>query len=609
MESGKRADGYEDNDRFCSIDGHTLIQRVTDSPIPVGESEGKQPDLMIGRILAGRYRLLAKLGCGGMGVVYKGQHIKMNRLTAIKMLNSDLSSNPDFVVRFIREAEIVSHLNHPNVVAIYDFGEAEDGIIYLAMEMLEGQQLSDVIIQEGPLSLDRVVNIIGQSASALDAAHKLGLIHRDFKPDNVIICKTAGNGDWVKVVDFGLAKWARVDPENEPLTPRGLVLGTPEYMSPEQVSGKELDLRSDIYNLALVAYEMIAGVHPFQGSRPLRRMVNRLLEPPLPFRLVRPQLDVPVAVEQVVTKALARNPDERYPSVLEFASELRAAARSGTFYQRRSMHTQPLTASSGGAAGDTNMAGQAGITSSLDQGMGGEAERSRPEPVGNWRRLAKVFTPALVLVTIAILAATFFYNQTPSKPALMGDTSQGETAPVDPQGEPKAAEAGVKSDKQSGEVGSPDRTAREPIRPEQGEKKSSPYSPVQKAEIPAAEQKSGGQPAETNLVVGGKTSAGSRTEERTPEVSAASIGEDHMKRGLSLLRAGSYAQAIVEFLAVERLQPANQDVHYMAGLAYEKLGRRADALAAYEKCESGPYASVASQHVKRLSKKVGKKKD
>lgn len=290
------------------------------SPPPAGESAAdpgsQQPDPLIGHIVAGSYRLLAKLGQGGMAVVYKGEHLRMNRLVAIKLLSPKLSRQPEFVARFHREAEIVSRLNHPNVVAIYDFGEAEDGLVYLAMEFLDGQPLSALINQEGPLALERVVKIIWQAAAALHAAHHQGLIHRDFKPDNVMVCKPVGQSDWVKVVDFGVAKWLRVPPKEKVLTRRGLVVGTPHYMSPEQMAGKQLDARSDLYSLALVAYEMLAGAKP-------QRRVN---EPPPPFPNFRRQPERPAAVEPVIQKALARDPDDRYPSTMEFAMALEAAA-------------------------------------------------------------------------------------------------------------------------------------------------------------------------------------------------------------------------------------------------------------------------------------------
>jgi serine/threonine-protein kinase len=273
---------------------------------------------MIGRVIAGRYRLMEKLGQGGMGAVYKGQHIKMQRLTAIKILTSDLVSNEEFIVRFQREAEMASQIDHPNAVSIYDFGEAEDGLIYLAMEFVDGQPLADIMRREGPLPLDRVVRITKQAADALGAAHALGIIHRDFKPDNVMVCDKPGRRDWVEVVDFGIAKRPAADSQ-QGLTQVGFVLGTPLYMSPEQVAGESLDQRSDLYSLALVAYEMLSGDLPFDGETTQSKMVKRLLEPPRLISHIRPQLNVLPGVERVLLRALARSPDERYSSTIEFA--------------------------------------------------------------------------------------------------------------------------------------------------------------------------------------------------------------------------------------------------------------------------------------------------
>jgi|GEM_PF-308744 len=339
-------DEYDDKARFCRRDGQRLDTPESNSATPATKlsPEADKSDPMIGRVLAGRYRLLEKLGQGGMGAVYKGQHVKMNRLTAIKILTTELASNPEFVARFEREAEMASHINHPNAVAIYDFGEAEDGLVYLAMEFLDGQPLSAIIKREGPLPLERVVYITRQAAEALDAAHQLEIIHRDFKPDNVMICRKSGRPDWVEVVDFGIAKQTRVDPGKESLTQTGFVLGTPQYMSPEQVSGEPLDRRSDLYSLALVTYEMLTGALPFEGSNPQSQMVKRLVEPPLPLRRVRPQLALPPTVEPVIMKALARYPKDRYSSTVEFATELEAAARAGTSYQPMPTQHQPIPA-------------------------------------------------------------------------------------------------------------------------------------------------------------------------------------------------------------------------------------------------------------------------
>ena len=323
---------YDDNTRFCTRDGQTLVT-VTNHPsaseaATVVHPREPQSDPMIGRVIAGRYRLLEKIGQGGMGAVYKGQHIKMNRLTAIKLLTSELVSNQEFIARFQREAEMASQIDHPNAVAIYDFGEAEDGLIYLAMEFVNGKPLSAILRKEGTLAIDRVVRIAKQAADALNAAHNLGIIHRDFKPDNIMVCDKPGRPDWVEVVDFGIAKRAVADTQQAGLTQAGFVLGTPLYMSPEQVAGEELDPRSDLYSLALVVYEMLTCALPFDGSTTQSQMVKRLLEPPKPLSLAKPQLALPPAVESVIMRALARKPEDRHSTTTQFAEALERAAQS-----------------------------------------------------------------------------------------------------------------------------------------------------------------------------------------------------------------------------------------------------------------------------------------
>jgi serine/threonine-protein kinase len=322
---------YKDSARFCPRDGYNLDIVASEPTLigshPISVPEPSSTDPLVGKVLAGRYRLIEKIGQGGMGAVYKGQHVRMNRLTAIKVLTGELANDPQFVARFEREAEMASHIDHPNAVNIYDFGEAEDGIVYIAMEFIEGHPLSTIIEKEGALTLERVVRITYQAADALHAAHQLGIIHRDFKPDNIMICQKSGRPDWVEVVDFGIAKRAAIEPDKKALTQTGFVLGTPQYMSPEQVAGEPLDLRSDLYSLAIVSYEMLSGLLPFAGNSQQSVMVNRLLQPPMPLRQVRPNLSVPTAVEGVIMKALARYPVDRFASTLEFAMELERAAR------------------------------------------------------------------------------------------------------------------------------------------------------------------------------------------------------------------------------------------------------------------------------------------
>jgi len=242
---------WPDDTRFCPKDGSTLRA-----------AEGAD---LIGSVVADRYHIEKKLGEGGMGAVYLGEHVKMGRMSAIKVMTQSMASDPEAIARFNREAANAARINHPNVCAIYDFGETEDGIIYLAMEFIEGESLSEMLRSEGALELERAAEILRQTGEALQAAHDLGIVHRDLKPDNIMLARARDGTDVVKVVDFGIAK-AMTGEEGQKVTKTGLVVGTPEYMSPEQLSGDVLNGRSDIYSLALVFFRMVAGALPFQAE-------------------------------------------------------------------------------------------------------------------------------------------------------------------------------------------------------------------------------------------------------------------------------------------------------------------------------------------------------
>ncbi len=285
------------------------------------------PDPMIGRVLAERYKLVEKIGEGGMGAIYKAVHTKMDRVCAIKLLTSLSTDSEAAVERFKREARMASSIDNPHAVTIYDFGEAEDGLLYLAMEFIEGQQLTDMMKNKRIIGSARVVHIVQQVADALEAAHSLGIVHRDLKPDNIMICRKGAETDYVKVLDFGIAKTI-ADDGNDNLTKTGFVLGTPVYMSPEQLSGEKLDARSDIYSLAIIVYEMLSGKLPFEGDTAHSIMIKRLTTSPVPLRNV--STNVSDAVDRVVMEALARDPENRLPTVSAFASELRQAVQVGT---------------------------------------------------------------------------------------------------------------------------------------------------------------------------------------------------------------------------------------------------------------------------------------
>jgi serine/threonine-protein kinase len=272
---------------------------------------------------------MKKLGEGGMGRVYLAEHVKMGRRSAIKVMNPSMIHDPDAVARFNREASNASRINHPNVCAIYDFGETADGLVFLAMEFIEGEPLTDLLMRERVLPIARATNIFLQTAEALQVAHELGIVHRDLKPDNIMLTKGRGGADTVKVVDFGIAKAVGGAEASQKVTKTGLVMGTPEFMSPEQLSGDNVDGRSDLYSLALVFYQMLSGTLPFEASTVQETMIKRLTEEPAKLKDTRPDLSFPPGLQAVLDSALMRSPTQRYQSVAKFAADVAAVTGGG----------------------------------------------------------------------------------------------------------------------------------------------------------------------------------------------------------------------------------------------------------------------------------------
>jgi serine/threonine-protein kinase len=309
----KCAQTYDDRHEVCPIDRTPLITT----------------DPMIGRMLDNRYQIMSKIGEGGMGAIYKAVHSEMGRTCAIKLMTAISSGNEDAVARFKREAKMASRIDNPHAVIIYDFGVAEGGMLFLAMEYIDGKPLSRAMAEQRMLPIDRVVHITNQIAEGLAAAHALEIVHRDLKPDNIMITRKGNDADYVKVLDFGIAKTLADDGEGaENLTKTGFVLGTPVYMSPEQLLGEKLNARSDIYSLAIIVYQMLGGQLPFTGDNPQSVMMKRITSHPVPLRSIAPS--VSEAVEQTVMEGLARDPENRTPTVEAFAKALSAAARGNT---------------------------------------------------------------------------------------------------------------------------------------------------------------------------------------------------------------------------------------------------------------------------------------
>ncbi len=307
---------FDDPTEVCAVDRSQLIL-----------IEPTEADPMLGRLLDGRYRLIRKVGQGGMGAIYRAVHTEMTRTCAIKLLTAISPGKDDAIARFKREAKNSSRIDNVHAVTIYDFGEADDGLLFLAMEFIDGKPLSRVIAEQRVLPIERVVRMTDQIAEALAAAHALGIVHRDLKPDNIMITRKGSDTDFVKVLDFGIAKTV-AEEGGDNLTKTGFVLGTPVYMSPEQLLGETLDGRSDIYSLAIIVFEMLSGRLPFEGDNPQAVMMKRVMSQPTRLRALAPS--VSEAVENAVMAGLEREPDSRIANVEAFASELHRALHSST---------------------------------------------------------------------------------------------------------------------------------------------------------------------------------------------------------------------------------------------------------------------------------------
>jgi serine/threonine-protein kinase len=300
---------YGAADRFCTVDGATLIASGAAT--------------ILGTVIADRFLVQEKLGQGGMGEVYLAEHVRIKRKVALKLMRPWMIGDPVAVGRFHREAENASQISHQHVAQVYDFGESADGLVYLAMEFVDGEPLSTILDREGRLHVVRAVDIARQIAEALAAAHSLGILHRDLKPDNVMVGRTRFGTDLVKLVDFGIAR--AMDRSTQAFTSTGLIVGTPDYMSPEQMSGDTLDGRSDLYALALITYRCITGKSAYPPGATAEALVARLTRLPQRLTVAAPEVEWPESLQLAFDRALAADPAARFGDPVDFAAELEAA--------------------------------------------------------------------------------------------------------------------------------------------------------------------------------------------------------------------------------------------------------------------------------------------
>ena len=429
-------------------------------PSPASSSEALG---LVGRVLSERYRIEALLGEGGMGAVYLAEHVLMRKRLAVKVLHAEMTRLPEMVARFEREAMAAAHIEHPNVAAATDFGKLDNGAFFLVLEYVEGLSLRD-LIEKGPLSPRRALHIAHQMGSALARAHALGIVHRDLKPENVMLVERDGDPDFVKVLDFGIAKvpvgeFARGSSNDggQVLTQLGMVYGTPEYMAPEQALGQEVDARADLYALGAMMFEMLAGVRPFDAESKVTLLGMKVTSDPPTIASKNASVHVPESIEAIVRRLLDKEAKSRHQDARELleaietcvfdegdgtpASRLQATPLGRTARQANSPRTGPSPFGPDAAVAQT-VALEAG-SSSLDASSGG-GNRAIPVLIAKVReRISHV--PPIVLVAgggfllLLLFIAGVALLRGPSADAITTGSTTSTAEPVKPKPVPVLA--------------------------------------------------------------------------------------------------------------------------------------------------------------------------
>ncbi len=344
------------------------------------ETGGADP--LIGRTVGGDYEIEKLVGEGAMGRVYQAQQITLKKKVALKILRSNLVSDATVVERFKREALAASRMNHPNCISIFGFGADDDGdLLWMAMEFIQGRDLGLIIAEDSPLPTQRVVHIISQVCEALDEAHSAKIIHRDLKPANVVCFDHRRTKDFVKVLDFGIAKITDPGEDYQPLTRDGIVCGTPAYMSPEQVQGFELDNRSDLFSLGIILYQTLTGQLPFFAESAVEVATKIVIEEPVPPSKVRSDWSYPPELEAVVLKLLSKNKETRFAHAIEVKDALEAAIEKLRARRDAALDLNPEEMAYLMAGADDQVEGAATLQLSTDmiaQAMAAEALASAP---------------------------------------------------------------------------------------------------------------------------------------------------------------------------------------------------------------------------------------
>lgn len=458
--------GYADGDSFCPHDGGALVagapprsgQTDRGGPPPAagpapgpaallaaaaaayddGHPDGSEPgvlppgapthvpdenrvagyDRLIGSNLDARYHIERKLGEGGMGVVFLARHIVIEKLVAIKVLKREVAREHNVVKRFVQEAKAASRVSHPNIADVTDFGTTPDGLTYSVMEYVEGVTLNNVI-KRGPVPVPRAVHIVQQIARALAAAHAKGIVHRDLKPENIFLIEREGKKDFVKIVDFGIAKVTSLRGTAGPrLTRAGTVFGTPEYMAPEQAAGRtDTDHRVDVYALGIVLYEMLTGQVPHKKDSVIKTLTAQINDPVSPPRRLSPELQISDEFERALLKALAKDREQRYQTMDEMAEAIAAAARSLPSVGAGPPPAQPAAPPSAGPQESTLVPRDAAAT--VSEGGGPPSVGMAPTPAPPPRPGDPAFAPVAKVRRFDDIAPSTYYGERKSRGGLL----------------------------------------------------------------------------------------------------------------------------------------------------------------------------------------------
>jgi serine/threonine-protein kinase len=375
---------YPDTSTFCSNDGSPLR-----GDTPIGD--------LVGQLVADRYRITELLSFGGMGAVYKASDVRLPQLFAVKVLRQERILDASIIARFRQEAEAVCRINHDRVARVYDFGFLPDQRAYIVMEFVDGRTLKQMIDSRGKLDPPEVAKITSMIAEGIDAAHRLGIVHRDLKPENIMILDDPGGGVRLKVLDFGIAKLQNAEGDRVATEP-GFVIGTPTWMSPEQLTGGDIDARSDIYSLALLSFTMLTGEKAFAGNTSEAEMMARISQPPRTLDQVAPRRNWPTALQAVLDRALSREPGARYDSALEFAKALTDATGPAQERASRRIVVRP-----DGTSGETEAAPAESRKSSSGRDSVRESARSTPSSTVPVVATSRTSTTAVVVGSVALV--------------------------------------------------------------------------------------------------------------------------------------------------------------------------------------------------------------